>query len=166
MDVSAVLIISINHFKRFYSFRFERLCQIMMNIKRPKTPKGFSSIPLDVSPSKLLSPTEQFEEGTHDIITLAPELDAKIAKVLGEGENRSIFNTIQSVNEIFPTEDSINGADEVLARVKGQIDAFDAELRQLVQVKSTEKQTIELINQIKAEIKVKTRIRFANLSTA
>ena len=125
-----------------------------IKIKKPKTPKGFNFSSAEVATSKLLSPTEQFEEGTHDIISLLPDLDAKIAKVLGESGNRSAFNTIQSVNEIFPTEESINGAEDVLKKVKTQIDELDKELRQLVQVKSTERATVELINQIKKEIKV------------
>ena len=58
-----------------------------------------------------------------DIITLTPQLDSKIAQVLGEAPQVSakLFNTVQNLNEIFPTQESIESADDVLKKVKDQI---------------------------------------------
>ncbi|KAJ3363776.1 Vacuolar protein sorting-associated protein 53 [Kappamyces sp. JEL0680] len=105
------------------------------------------------SVTKIATPAPQFEDSKLDIIELSPELDARMAKVLGESGDKRNVSTIQSVNELFPDEESLMGADEVLLRIRSQITALDVELRKLVRVNSNEKDTKELVAQIKSEIK-------------
>lgn len=107
-----------------------------------------------ISSLKLTSPQVTIEDPTHDIIILSPELDARIAKVLQENTEEPKFNAILRINELFPTEESILGADFVMESLTAQIVGLDAELRLLVQSKSSEKDTKDLILSIKSAIKV------------
>lgn len=131
-----------------------------LQIRKLKSPTSRTTSSPSLSRKQVII-TPSFEDGTNDLILLSPELDAKISKVLGENDSNRLLTIIQNINELFPTEESICRADEVLEKLKNDIKELDVEMRDLIQSAMVDSQTLELvaninsaINDLKARIKV------------
>ncbi|KAJ3271836.1 Vacuolar protein sorting-associated protein 53 [Terramyces sp. JEL0728] len=122
-----------------------------MNIKIPPTPtlNTPSAIALFTPLENSESPTSIFEQKSHEEITISSELKQRISSVLAT-ESQD-FQIIPTLNELFPNEESLEKADEILEKTRGSIKRLDSALHNLIQQHSKEKNT-KIIKRIQTDI--------------
>lgn len=80
------------------------------------------------------------EEAADDVfISFAPDVQAAIEKVLPSKDplDRPDFNTIDYINSLFPTEQSLSNIDDVVAKMQEKINTIDSEISVVVRGQST-----------------------------
>eukprot|EP00842_Homolaphlyctis_polyrhiza_P004929 jgi/Hompol1/5437/HPOL_004467-RA len=107
------------------------------------------------SQALLFGHSNDFEEGSHDILVLSADIDRQLSRILSKSDalDTCEFNSIECVNGIFPTDQSLSSADKVLDKLKQQIKLLDREIKELVrQQTNASRQTQQELEEVKRAI--------------
>jgi archaellum component FlaC len=72
--------------------------------------------------------------GRNDVIVFPPEVEAAISAVLPSDDplDRPDFSTLDYINDMFPTEQSLNNLDDVITEMRFKIQCVDDDIRRIV----------------------------------
>jgi hypothetical protein len=97
--------------------------------------------------------TAAFGHQGHDYIELSRDLEARLFQTLNLKEEGKL-NVAQSVNELFPTTESLQKASDILSSQKATIDMLEKQLRSIILRKTQEQNNSEAMIAMDASIEV------------